>query len=660
MLLRTACPLDCPDTCSLEVEVDADAEGRRRLVRVDAAPPGEDTNPFTQGWICKKVKRHAERVHGDDRVLTPLVRIGPKGSGEFRAAGWDEALDLVAARCVEARDRYGAESVVPYLYNSSAGALGSDGLTPLLWRRFGASRVAHTICAATAGTARRLMVGTTPSADPAVVRDAALVVIWGANPTVSNTHWPPYVQEARARGAQVVVVDPRRTAMAARAELHLAVRPGTDVVLALALATELARRGGIDETYVAEHVDGLDEYLEAASAWSAEGAAAECGLAVTDVERFAELLTEVRPAFFRLGWGIERNRNGGSAWRAALALPALTGSFDRPGAGAYWSTSRSFPWDGEQLESAVLDGADVPPPGRLLNQNLLGRDLGDPELDPPVAVLFVQGANPAVMNPDQLAVLAGLARDDLFCVVHDQVLTDTARFADVVLPATTHFEAADVASSYGSFGVEPLPPVIDRVGESRTNDELAAGLAERFGYPAESFDPDPARLLALVGHGGRDGWAPIDPGPQRPERIRLVADAESDGGLPVDRVPVYHRLESAFPLTLLSPANPDTVNSMFGERADVRPRLTMHPDDAAARGIADGAVVRVHDDRAAVEVPVRVDASTRPGVVVLPKGLWRRSTGAGLTANAFAPATLSDLAGGACFNDARVEVSPVA
>jgi anaerobic selenocysteine-containing dehydrogenase len=656
MLLRTACPLDCPDTCSLEVEVDREAAtGATRLVRVDAAPAGDGTNPFTQGWICKKVKHHADRVHGPDRVLTPLVRTGPKGSGSLRSASWDEALDLVAEAALDAARRHGPESIVPYLYNSSTGALARRALTPLLWRKFGASRVALTICAATSDAAITLTLGDdTPSADPHDVVDAGLVVIWGANPTVSNTHWPPLVAEARRRGAAVVAIDPRRTGAAARADLHLAVRPGTDVVLALALANRLHEVGGFDVDFVARHVEGLDEYLAAAAAWPVERAAAECGVDPAGIEELVRLLAERRPAYFRLGWGMERNRNGGSAWRAALALPALTGNFGRPGAGAYWSTSDAFPWDGSALAADVLGDGDVPAPGRLLNQNLLGQDLTDPSLDPPIALLFVQGSNPAVMNPDQATMLAGLAREDLFCVVHDQVLTDTARFADVVLPAVTHFEAADVTSSYGSHGTERWEPVIDRVGESRTNDEVAAGLAQRFGYDPVAFDPDPGRLAALAGHGGAGsagGWSPLDPGPQRPERVRLVVEVPG-----VDRVPAYRPLDSPFPLTLLSPANAQTINSIFGERADVVPVLTMHPDDSAARGIADGDQVRVFDDRASIDLPVRVDAATRPGVVVLPKGLWRRATSSGWTANAFAPATLSDLAGGACFNDARVEV----
>jgi anaerobic selenocysteine-containing dehydrogenase len=678
MLLRTACPLDCPDTCSLQVEVEpgtTEVHGRRlgrRLLSVDAAPTGADTNPFTDGWICKKVKGHADRVHGPDRILTPLVRTSPKGTGGFRPVSWDEALDLIAERCLAARDEHGAESVVPYLYNSSGGALAEDGLTPLLWRQFGASRMAHTICAATAGGARRLVVGELPSADPATVLDAALVVIWGANPTVSNTHWAPLVNEARRNGAAVVVVDPRRTATAGRADLHVAPHPGTDVALALALATRLVELDGIDRAFVDRHVDGLDEYLAAAAAWPLDRAASVCGVAVEEIDRLAHLLAERRPALFRLGWGLERNRNGGSAWRAALSLPALTGNFGRPGAGAYWSTSSAFPWDGSSLEQAVLD--DAPAAGRWLNQNRLGPDLLDSELDPPVRVLFVQGANPAVMCPDQVSVLAGLARDDLFTVVHDQVRTDTVRFADVVLPATTHFEATDVSPSYGSFGTEAMRPVIERVGESRTNDEVATALAVRFGYDPYRFDPDPSRLLTLGGHDADiPGWRPIDVGPQQPDRISLVVeDAESSG---VDRVPVYRPLDDRsldprhpldtddppgtdYPLALLTPANPRTINSIFGERGDLEATVSVHPDDAAARGITDGDRVRVHDARASITVVARIDGSVRPGVVSIPKGLWHREVPEGLGANAFSPATLSDVAGGACFHDARVEVTP--
>ncbi len=651
--MRTACPLDCPDTCSLEVEV---ADGR--LVSVGAAPAGPDTNPMTQGWICAKVRRHAERVHGPDRVLTPLVRTGEKGEGRFSEVSWDEATDRVAESCRQALDRHGPAALVPYLYNSSAGVLAASALAPLLWRALGATHVPHTLCAAPSSEARRLVMGRLPSADPRAVLDASLVVVWGANPSVSNTHWQSLVAQAQRRGARLVVVDPRRIPLAARADVHLALRPGTDVVAALALAHRLAELGGIDEAFVADHVEGATEHLAAAAAWPLDRAADTCGVEASDLDAVAGLLAEVRPAFFRPGWGMERNTNGGSAWRAVLGLAALTGNIGRSGAGLYWSTSRAFGWDEDALATSVM-GQSPPPPARVLAQHRLADWLGDPDLSPPVAVLFVQGANPAVMCPDQSRVLAGLARPDVFCVVHDQVLTDTARFADVVLPATTHFEAADVTSSYGSFGSEVMPPVIPRVGESRTNDEVAVALAARLGL--SGFDADPAALAQAGGRaelaqalgGGHHGWRPVDPGPQEPRtRIRLAVDEAG-----VDPVATYREPPVSHPLSLLSPAGPRAINSVFGERARTQV-LSLHPDDASDRSIGEGQLVRVWNDRGSVLATAHLDSALRPGVVAITKGAWLRAAPGG-TVNMLTPTTEADLGGGACFHDARVEVTAV-
>ena len=673
--LRTACPLDCPDGCTLEVVV---TDGR--LVAVDAAPvDGADpgVSPFTQGFICKKVKGHHQRVYSPERVLTPLVRTGPKGDGTFRPASWDEALDLVADR-IAAAVADDPATVVPYLYNSSAGSLGRGVLGPLLWDALGASEVDHTICAASTGRAWAMTFGSMPGADPFDVVHAQLVVVWGANPAIANTHFPPLVQRARDNGAAVVVVDPRRTAMARRADLHLAVRPGTDVVLAMAVAAELHRRGAVDRTFTDEHADGVDDYLEACAAWSVAGAAEVCGVEAGAITEFVDLLSARRPAYWRTGWGMERNRNGGSALRAVFALPVLTGAFGQLGAGVHLHTDHDLPWRADALLDAVL--GPVGSPGavargrarRHVNQNLLGQLLTEPGDEAPIRVLVVQGANPAVMNPAQAKVLAGLARDDLFTVVHDQVLTDTARYADVVLPATTHFEARDVVVPYGAFVTQAIGPVIDRVGESRTNDELNAGLAARLGLaagPGEAFDPAPERLLGLLLPDGvpvevvtqapgsavqfRDIW------PDHPERrARLLASerAQAEG---VPRVPQYVGLDSAMPLTLVTPANARTINSIFGETAGPDPTVRLHPDDASARGLVTGQAVRVTDGASDVFVALVVDADLRPGVASMPKGLWRAAVGGGLTANAFAPDTLNDLAGGACFNDARVDVVAV-
>jgi anaerobic selenocysteine-containing dehydrogenase len=647
---RTVCPLDCPDSCSLEVTV---VDGM--ITKVDAAPG----NPLTEGYICQKVKHHGERVHGPDRVLTPLVRTGPKGDGSFRPASWDDALDLVVAAVQRAVAEHGPASVVPYLYNSSGGVLAASGLGPRLWRRVGASDVIHTICALTAGTAYRQIYGAMLPADPFDVEQARLIVVWGANPTVANIHFAPMVQRAQKAGARLVVVDPRRTAIAARADRHLAVRPATDVVLALAMARHMHANGLLARDFLGQHATGLDEHLAAAEPWTLDRAADVCGVPANDIAATAEEYATTRPAFLRMGWGLERNRNGGSSCLAVLALPVLAGQFGVEGSGVMTSLSRGAP---VSVTRGDPDASLAWPARREVNMNLLGHLLCG-ELDgPPASVLFVQGANPAAMNPDQVRVRRGLARDDLFTVVHEQVMTDTAHYADVVLPATTHFEVDDLAVGYGAYVTHRIRPVIPRVGESRTNDEVSAAIAVRLGYPADVFDPDPSRLLEqmvlsdepLDGRVTRAAGATVgfrDVFPTHGDRRAHLHDPDSNRP-----VPAYAELASAFPLTLVSPSTHRTINSMLGELNGAPAVISLHPDDAAARNIMEGGRVRVENEQASIELPARIDRDLRPGVCVIPKGLWSRHVEGGLTANALTPATLSDLADGACFNDALVEV----
>lgn len=652
----TACPLDCPDTCSLTATVDRTIDGGR-LVKVDAGPG----NPLTDGWICQKVKHHPQRVYAPERVRTPLVRTGPKGAGEFRAASWDEALDLFVAKLRDAEARFGPESVVPHVYNSSAPTL-QDEVGTRLWRRFGASRVDHTVCAATHGAAWRAVYGDMLSADPRDVVHAELVIVWGANPTVSNVHLGPLITRAqRERGAKVVVVDPRATATAKRADAHLAIRPGTDVVLALAITRQLQHTNVLDHAFLARHTVGLDALLAAAAPWTLARAAQECGIAADDIAQLAADLATIRPAFLRVGWGLERNRNGGSACAAVFALPLLTGQLGHLGAGVMASLSGAVPLAYDWRDP------DTPPErrrGRHFNMNTFGAALCDRTLDPPIAVLFVQGSNLAVTSPAQTKVLDGLGRDDIFTVVHDQVLTDTARYADVVLPAPTHFELDDLAASYGAYALQPVRPVIDRVGEAWSNNDLAAELARRLGYDVTRYTPARADALerSLTDDGTYDEARELraaastvqlrDTFPSFDDRrARLAA-------IPGLGAPRYQPLDDPYPLTLITPATARTINSMFGEFQSADPALHMHPDDAAVRGLIDGATVTVHNDLAAITTTVRVDAEVRPGVVTMPKGLWCRTFPGGLTANALVPDSLSDLAGGACFNDARVEVEP--
>ena len=655
--VRTACPLDCPDACSLTVTVDGD-----RITAIDATPADEADNPLTDGWICRKVRRMTRRVHGPDRLTTPLVRTGPKGSGQFEPIDWEVALDRTASAVREAVAVHGPGSVVPYLYNSSAAVVASAGLTHLLFEALGAAKVEETICAATAGEAWRLTFGRMPSGDPLDVRDSDLVVVWGANPTVSNSHLTPVLEERRRAGTRVVVIDPRRIPLAGKADRFLPVRPGTDVVLAMAAAAELDRRGGVDAGFVAEHVEGAEEYLTACREWPLDRASAECGVPVEDIAGLVDDLLAADAPLLRVGWGMERNRNGGSAHRAALALWLLAGAFGRPGAGVVQSTSPKGDATGGAIRRAVLGEEFVAPERRLVNMNRFGEVLEDAA--EPVAVLLVQGSNPAATCPNQARVQRGLSREDLFTVVHDQVLTDTARFADLVLPATTSFEVDDIVGSYGSSLVQDAPAAIPPVGESRSNNELAHGLALRLGLDGERFDPAPSRLrsillggfelpLHLVPPGSvqfRDLWPDHGDGTRK---ARLVAD---DPG--AARVPTYQPAANGDGrLALISPATNRTVTSMFAEYDPPDPSVRVHPDDAAARGLVNGDQVVVSDGEHEITVPVAVDATLRPGVAVLPKGMWCTATPEGWTANVFAPDALSDLAGGATFNDARVEVT---
>jgi anaerobic selenocysteine-containing dehydrogenase len=631
-VVETVCTLDCPDACSLAVTVRGE-----RIVKVDASP----VSGFTDGWICAKVGRHARRVHGPERVMTPLVRTGPKGAGEFREASWDEALALIAGRMQEAIATDGPASSVAYTYNSSSPEFERDSTTEALFAALGATRVSHTICAATVGEAWRRVFGTMASADPRDVVHSDHVVIWGANPTVSNTHFAPLVNDARKRGAKVVVVDPRRTAMAKRADLHLAVRPGTDVVLALAVADLWVRAGTIDEQFVAHHADGVDAFLAVAAEWPVERAADVCGLEVGDIERFAGEWAEAQRSMLRLGWGLERNANGGNACRAVLALPVLGGHFGHPGAGVIGSTRAPLP-DPEQRWPSFARVER-----RALPMHQIGEWLA-PGAGDPCRVLFVQGANPVVTCPDQSAVLAAFARDDVFTVVHDQVLTDTARYADVVLPATTAFEVDDVHTGYGSLAVHPVRRVIDPVGQSRSNDDTGLALARAMGLDWDAAPPptvtagvpEVASLQFVDTHppGGRARLTDPDLGPP------TYRPVEAPGG-------------DDTRLRLISPANPRTINSVFGEFQSPAPEITLHPDDAESRGLTAGEDVRVGNELGSLVLTLRVSTDVRPGVATVAKGGWLSAHPDGRGVNVLTPTTADGLAGGACFNDALVEVA---
>ena len=657
--VRTACPLDCPDSCTVDVTVE-----KGRVVKID----GGDENAVTGGFVCGKVRRFADHVYGEDRLLYPAIRKGAKGQGTFTRVTWDEALDAIATRMVEIRDRRGAEAILPFYYGGSNGLLTQDTNDAVLFRSFGTSRLARTVCAAPTGAANLALYGKMPSVSYLDYPHARLIVLWGVNPSASGIHLVPYLKQAQNAGARLVVIDPRRTSLARQADLHLQVRPGTDLPVALALHHFLFEHGHAADDFLSTHTSGAERLRTRAADWPIERAAGIAGVDPEALSTFAEMYASSSPALIRCGWGLERNRNGGGAAAAIFALPAVAGKFGIRGGG--FSISNSATWG---IKSAAWLNDTPEPQTRIVNMNHLGRALLDYD-DPPIDMLFVYNCNPLATMPDQMRVLRGLQRSDLFTVVFDQVFTDTARWADVVLPATTFLENYDIARGYGPISLQLVRPAIEPVGESRPNPEVFSDLAGRLGIG--SAETETETLLRVAGRmpegiGGElmergsvtppFGGAPVqfvDVFPLTTDgKIHLCPEAldqEAPGGLYAYRPdPATER----YPLALISPASEKTVSSTMGQLRQRAGVLQMHPSDAAARNLAQDDPVRVFNDLGEVHVPLGINADMQPGTVSLPKGLWRKSTYNGATANALAPDSLTDIGGGACFNDARVQVA---
>ena len=655
--VRTACPLDCPDSCTLDVTVE-----NGRIQKID----GGDDNPVTRNFICAKVRRFGERIYGEDRVLYPCVRQGAKGQGTFTRVSWDEALDLIARRMQEIKDTTGAEAILPYYYGGSNGLLTQNTNDAELFRRFGTSRLATTICAAPTGAANQALYGKMPGVVYQDYPQAKLVVLWGVNPSASGIHLIPYVKEAQANGAALVVIDPRTTSLAKKAELHLAVRPGTDLVVALALHRVLFEEGHADLAFLAQHTRGAERLRAAAEPWTIERAAREAEIDPAALRRLADLYVAASPAVVRCGWGLERNRNGGSAAAAILALPAVAGKFGVRGGGFSMSNSLAF-----GLKSAQW--IDTPEPAtRLVNMNHLGRALTE-YTDPPVQMLFIYNCNPLATAPDQNRVLKGLLREDLFTIAFEQVYNDTARYADVVLPATTFLEQYDIAKSYGPIALQLVRPVIEPRGEARPNAQVFSELAERLGIGVAEEDAETLlRITARMGTVGPEllergvatpphEGAPVqfvDVFPLTPDRKVNLFPEEIAGDAPAGMYGYQpDPATDGFPLALISPATEKTISSTLGELRERAAMLHIHPADAGPRGISQSDAIRVFNQLGELHCPANVTTDIRRGTVAFSKGVWRRNTYNGSTANALVPDSLTDLGAGACFNDARVQVA---
>lgn len=661
--LASACPLDCPDACSLEVTVE---DGK--VVSIG----GSYANPLTSGFICSKVSRFGERVHGKSRVFHPLVRTGKKGEGNFRHATWDEALGLVAGKLTQVRQEFGGGAILPYSYGGSNGYLTQDTTDARLWRRLGASRLLRTICAAPTGAAAKALYGKMPGVSLEDYVYAKLIILWGANPPVSGIHLVPKIYAAQQNGGKLIVVDPRRTQLAKRADLHLPVRPGSDLPVAMAIHRWLFESGRADSRFLSEHAEGTEQLRAKAGGWDFASAAKEAGVAPSDIEALARLYAESSPAVIRVGWGLERNRNGGSAAAAIMALPAVAGKFGVRGGG--YTMSNSAAW---KLDSLKTTGTPEPA-ARPVNMNLLGRALTEFD-SPPVKLLFVYNSNAAATAPRQGKVLAGLAREDLFTVVFDSVMTDTAAFADVVLPATTFLEQEELSRGYGAFVLQNGKPVIPPVGEARPNFEVFAELVRRTGLSAEGEAETAGELRAAIlaqsphqeefARQLRETGVAVPAWGPNPIQFTDVLPETSDGKVhlfpgELDRecpTGLYgYRPDPAtpeFPLAMISPASDHAISSTLFELYERQVPVEIHPEDAAPRQVRDGVRVRVFNSFGEVRCLAKISEDVRPGVVRLPKGLWRKHTLNGSTATTLVPDTLTDFGGGACFNDARVEVA---
>jgi anaerobic selenocysteine-containing dehydrogenase len=660
--VTTACPLDCPDACTLSVTVRGG-----RITKID----GSNENHITNGYICAKVRRFHERVYGDDRLLYPAVRRGSKGSGLFKRVSWEDALDLIADKMSSARDNGGAETILPLCYGGSNGFMTQDYADAILFRRFGTSRLLRTVCAAPTGAANEGLYGKMASISYEDYPDAKMIIAWGVNPSVSGIHLMPYLKEARDKGAFIVAIDPRATPLARQADVHLQVRPGTDLPVALSIHRYLFEEGHANHAFMDEHARGAAELREKAKPWTFERAAEVSGISADQLRTVAERYVKCSPALVKCGWGLERNRNGGSAAAAVLALPTVAGKFGVRAGGYTMSNSPAWNIDRTWL-------TDEEPPTRAVNMNKVGRILTEPE-GLPVNVLFVYNCNPVAILPDQRRVIRGLEREDLFTVVFDQVLTDTAAYADVVLPATTFLEHYDFARGYGPITLQLAKPVIDSVGESRNNTDVFMDLARRLDLTIEGDPEDEleamlsvlGQLPQQVGDDLRDRWMAkpphggrpiqfVDVFPKTPDRKVDLFPAVLDKQAPIGLYGFQPDPgTSEYPLALISPASERTISSTLGELKRPEVRLEINPADADARGIEDGDPVRVWNALGEMRINARLSELVKNGIVSMPKGVWRRHTGNGYTSNTLVPDTLSDLGGGACFNDARVQVEKV-
>ena len=669
--VRGACPHDCPDTCALLTTVE-----NGRAVRVQGNPAHAPTG----GVLCAKVSKYAERTHHAERILTPLKRTGPKGSGRFAPVSWDEALGDIAARLtvIAARD---PQAILPYSYAGTMGLVQGESMDRRFFHRLGASQLARTICSTAGGEGLVHTLGGKVGMKVEFFAEAKLILIWGSNSIGSNLHFWRIAQQAKRDGARLVCIDPRRTETAEKCHEHLQLLPGTDAALALALMHELIAHDWLDHDYIARHTLGWEGLRARALEWPPERAAAVCGLPVEQIRGLARAYGTTQPAAIRLNYGVQRAHGGGNATRAIACLPALTGAWRQRAGGVLLSSSGHFPVQRAQLARPDLLAGRQP---RTLNMVTIGDDLlrpASPAFGPRIEALVVYNSNPVAVAPDSAKVVQGFAREDLLTVVLEHFHTDTADWADYILPATTQLEHWDVHASYGHTDVLLNRPAIHPLGEARSNARIFRDLAARMGFTEPCFADSDETLCRQAYGEAVDFQKLLDDGYAR----LPVPDAPfAEGGFPtpsgqcemysarlaaqgLDPLPGYvpnHEAAGAsarYPLAMISPPARNFLNSTFVNvqslrQIEGRPLLEIHPADAAPRGIAEDCVVRVFNDRGSYTCHAAVSERARPGVVN-GLGVWWRKLGLdGTNVNELTSQRLTDLGAGPTFYDCAVQV----
>jgi anaerobic selenocysteine-containing dehydrogenase len=676
----SVCALDCPDTCSLVVDIDGG--GRATKLR------GDPHHPITQGFLCAKVTKYLEREYHPERLMYPSCRIGKKGKGHFERVTWDEALNEIASRLSTISKEHGPEAVLPYSYAGTMGMLNGSGMDRRFFHRFGASRLDRTICSSAGGEALKLSQGIKLGLEPEQFAHSKLIIAWGGNVLGTNVHLWPWIVEARRRGARFYVIDPVRNRTGKAADRHFSINPGSDLALALGLIHVLLRERLQDEEYLSNYSSGFEELVKVAAEYPPERVSVLTGIPAEAIETLAREYATTRPAAIRVNYGVQRSERGGSAVRAIAALPVITGSWREAGGGLQLTTSGAFEFNRAALERPDLQlRSPLGREGRIVNMSLLGQALTGLD-QPPVKALVVYNSNPAAIAPNQKQVLAGLSRPDLFTVVLEQFQTDTADYADYVLPVTTFLEHTDLYLAYGHYYLQLAKPALPAPGETKSNVEIFRLLAERMGFKDECFnDSEDEMIRSLLDTGSPYLTGITLERLERERSVRLNVSPDGEPFLPFAKggfrtpsgkfefgatalrytPPAESRfgdpdLTRRYPLELVSGKNDDSMNSTFGHRSCVDAQtstLSIHPSDAEERGILDGTRVRVVNDRGSCFFNASVSTDVSPGVLRARSIRWNKRSVARMGVNQLTSERLTDIGGGATFYSCLVDVMPV-